>query len=265
MTTRKELAIEARANGLKQFVCSEIPCAKCGCVTFFTAGGGRCKDCLYRFTKSKRATSDGQEREKISRKKSYDKYYSVPENRKKKAEKDKEYIRKVKADPGRRKLFLEKKRIIYRKWYYSENGNVKALQNAKQWMVDNPHHRLLRKSLERMDIKIGSILSDSSIDEVLGYSKNEFISYIQSTMEPWMSFDDRSTWHIDHVLSVDWFVKKGLLYPELVNCLHNLKAESADYNFKKNNLWLRNDITEWDWCYMLQWMVYGEIRYKEGG
>lgn len=80
-----------------------------------------------------------------------------------------------------------------------------------------------------------------------------------------MSFDDRSSWHIDHILPVNWFVKNGLIHPELVNCLYNLKAEPAEYNFKKNSRWLRNDITEWEWCYMLQWMVYGEIRYKEGG
>ena len=78
MTTRKELAIKAREQGLKQFVCTDLPCAKCGCVTFFTAGGGRCKDCLYEFTRAKRATSEGQDRERISRKKSYDKYYSIP-------------------------------------------------------------------------------------------------------------------------------------------------------------------------------------------
>lgn len=146
-----------------------------------------------------------------------------------------------------------------------KNGNAKALQNVKQWAIDNPHHRFLRKTLERMDIKIGAILSDSSVDEVLGYSKSEFINHIESTMEPWMSFDDRSNWHIDHILPVNWFVKNGLVYPELVNCLHNLKAEPAEYNFKKNSRWLRDDITEWEWCYILQWMVYGEIRYKEGG
>ena len=116
-----------------------------------------------------------------------------------------------------------------------------------------------------MDVKIGDVLSNSSIDDVLGYSKEEFINHIESTMEPWMSFDDRSSWHIDHILSVNWFVKNGLAYPELVNCLHNLKAEPAEYNFKKNSRWVRDDITEWEWCYMLQWMVYGEIRYKEGG
>lgn len=265
MATRKELAIKAREQGLKQFVCTELPCAKCGCITFFTAGWGKCKDCLYEFTRAKRATSEGKEKERISRKKSYDKYYSAPENRKKKSEKDKAYIRRVKSDPSRREAFLEKKRKIYRKWYYSERGNAKSLQNAKQWAIDNPHHRLLRKALERMDIKIGTVLSDSSVDEVLGYSKEEFINHIESTMEPWMSFDDRSSWHIDHILSVNWFVKNGLVYPELVNCLHNLKAEPAEYNFKKNSRWLRDDITEWEWCYMLQWMVYGEIRYKEGG
>ena len=68
MATRKELAIKAREQGLKQFVCTELPCAKCGGITFFTAGGGRCKDCLYEFTRAKRATSEGQEKERISRK-----------------------------------------------------------------------------------------------------------------------------------------------------------------------------------------------------
>lgn len=265
MSTRKELAIEARAKGLKQFVCAEFPCDKCGCITFFTAGGAKCKDCLYAYTKAKRATPDGQERERLSRKKSYDKFYSKEENRKKRSLNGSAYSKKMREDPARREEFLEKKRRIYRKWYYSEKGNAKALQNVKQWLAENPHHRLLRKALERMDIRISSVISDRVIDDVLGYSKEEFIKHIESTMEPWMNFEDRSGWHIDHILSVNWFVKKGLKLPELVNCLHNLKAERADYNFKKNSRWLRDDITEWEWCYMLQWMVYGEIRYKEGG
>lgn len=264
MKTRKQEAIEAKEKGLKQFK-STIPCNKCGCIDFFSAGNGRCKDCTYAFTRAKRATVEGQEKERISRKKSYDKHYSIPENRAKKAIKDKEYIKNVKADPDRREKFLEAKRKVYRKWYYSERGNKKALDNVKKWIEDNPHHHLLRKALERMDMKIGSYIGDVSFDDVLGYSKSEFISHIESTMEEWMSFDDRSNWHIDHILSVNWFVKNELAFPELVNSLYNLKAESAEYNFKKGSRWSRDDMTEWEWCYMLQYMVYGEIRYKEGG
>lgn len=265
MKARKELAIEAKGKGLKQFTDTDHPCKQCGCVVFFSAGGGRCKDCLYAFTRAKRATAEGQRREKISRKKSYEKFYSKEENRKKRSSQGLAYTRKVKSDPERREKFLEAKRNIYRKWYYSEHGNAKALSNVKAWTAENPHHHLLRKTLERMDIKIGSLLDGSHIDDVLLYSKNDFIKHIESTMQDGMSFDDRSDWHIDHILPVDWFVKNNMIHPELVNSLYNLKAETAEYNWKKNNKWQRSDITEWDWCYMLQWMVYGEIRYKEGG
>lgn len=265
MKNRKEFAVKAMGDGLKQFTCNEFPCAKCGCVIFFTAGGGRCKDCLYSFTRAKRSTVEGKESERISRKKSYEKHYSIPGNRKKKSQKDKEYIKRLKEDPVSRELFLEKKRNIYRKWYYSDKGNKKAIQNVKRWNEDNPHYLLLRKALERMNVKVGSVLSDAGIDSVLGYSKDDFINHISATMQPGMSFSNRNEWHIDHILPVNWFVKNNLIYPELVNCLHNIKAELAEYNLKKNNKWINKDVTEWEWCYMLQWMVYGEIRYKEGG
>lgn len=265
MKTRKEMAIDAKEKGIKQFIDNDHPCKKCGCVVFFSAGGGRCKDCLYAFTRAKRATAEGQRREKISRKKSYEKFYSKEENRKKRSSQGLAYTRKVKADPERREAFLAAKRRVYRKWYYSEHGNAKALSNVKAWASENQHHHLLRKALERMDIKIGSVLDGQEVDSVLLYSKDDFIKHIESTMQDGMSFDDRSNWHIDHILPVSWFVNNNLLYPELVNSLYNLKAETAEYNLKKNNRWDRDDMTEWEWCYMLQWMVYGEIRYKEGG
>lgn len=265
MTTRKELAAEARGEGLKQFVCSKFPCDKCGCTIFFTAGGAKCKDCLYAYTKAKRATPEGQESERISRKKSYDKHYSDPENRKKKAQRDKEYIARVKSDPERREGFLRAKRKIYNKWYQSEHGRKKAIENVNAWHKNNPHYRLLRKSMERMGLKFDDVFLDKTKDEVLGYSKEDFISHIESTMQPGMSFDDRSEWQIDHILPVAWFVKNKVPYPELVNCLHNLKAEWRSDNQSKGCKWMHESMSEWDWCYILQWMVYDEVRYKEEG
>lgn len=265
MPTRKEEADFAISKGMKQFVSTSNPCKTCGGVEFFSAGRGSCKKCKYEFTKKKRASVAGGEREVISRKKSYEKRYSKKENREKKAESDRDYIKKVKSNEETRAAFLEKKRIIYRRWYYSKKGHEKALSNVRAWYKENPHHILLRKSLDRMRLNIGTILCDKKIDDILLYSKDDFINHIQSTMSNGMSFDDRTSWHIDHILPVSWFVNNDLLYPEIVNSLYNLKAETADYNLKKNNKWKVEGMTEWDWCYMLQWMVYGEIRYKEGG
>ncbi len=265
MATRKEEALAARTAGIKQFESKDNPCDKCGGVVFFSASYGQCKACLYEYTRRKRATKEGQEKERASRKKYYDKHYADPENRKKKAKKDKEYIARVKADPERKESFLAKKRKIYNKWYYSEHGNKRALDNVRAWQKQNPHFKVLRKSMERMGLKFDDLFIDKSRDDVLGYSKEGFIFHIEKTMQPGMSFEDRSNWHIDHILPVAWFVKNKLIYPELVNSIHNLKAEWKKDNQSKGSRWVNKNMSEWDWCYMLQWMVYDEIRYKEEG
>lgn len=265
MKTRKQESLEARESGLKQFTSKDNPCKKCGCMVFFSAGHGKCKECLYLYTSKKRSTPEGAAKEKVSRKKSYEKHFSDPENRKRKSQKDKDYIARVKADPKRREDFLRAKRKIYNKWYQSEHGRKKALENVNAWHKNNPHYMLLRKSMERLGLKFDDAFLDKTKDEVLGYSKEDFISHIESTMQPGMSFDDRSQWQIDHILPVAWFVKNKVPHPELVNCLHNLKDEWRSDNQSKGSKWMHESMSEWDWCYMLQWMVYDEIRFKEEG
>lgn len=268
MKTRKEAAQEARVAGLKQFVCEWIPCSVCGGTVFFTASVG-CKHCVYERTRKQRATEERKRKESEYKKRQWQKNKDDPEYMAKKKLRDSEYhkaaLQKLNENPEAKAEFLKKKRESYRKWYYSESGRAKALDNARKWNKNNPHHKVLRKMLERLDMRISDIALDRTVDDVLWYSKDDFIKHIKSTMLPWMSFDDRSNWHIDHILPVNLFVRNNLVYPELVNALHNLKAEPAEYNYKKNSRWLRTDMTEWEFCYMLQYMVYGEIRYKEGG
>lgn len=268
MKTRKEAAQEARVAGLKQFVCDWIPCSVCGGTVFFTASGG-CKHCVYERTRARRSTAEYKEKMKQKNKEEWLKNKNNPEFKAIKKERDREFHKKYKkrlsSDIKKMEEFLRRRRDAYRKWYYSEKGNKKALDNVKQWQKKHPHHVFLRKMLERIDVRLSDVAIDKTVDDVLGYTKSDFIKHIESTMEPWMSFDNRSCWHIDHILPVDWFVKNNLVYPELVNSLHNLKAEPAEFNWKKNRKWLRKDMTQWEFCYMLQYMVYGEIRYKEGG
>ncbi len=268
MKTRKEAAREARVAGLKQFICEWVPCSVCGGTVFFTASCG-CKHCVYERTRKQRATEERKRKESEYRKKEWQKNKDNSEYKKKRKQSQQEYnkrkMQRLNENPEKKEEFLQKKREAYRRWYYSEKGNKKALDNVRQWQKKHPHHVFLRKMLEQLDMRVSDIALDRTVDDVLGYSKDDFIKHIKSTMLPWMSFDDRNNWHIDHILSVNWFVKNNLVYPELVNALHNLKAEPAEYNYKKNRKWLRTDMTEWEFCYMLQYMVYGEIRYKEGG
>ena len=67
----------------------------------------------------------------------------------------------------------------------------------------------------------------------LGYSEEEFLSHIESTFQPGMSWENRGKWHIDHIVPVSKYVSEGNLDIKEINKLSNLRALWANENQRR--------------------------------
>jgi hypothetical protein len=72
---------------------------------------------------------------------------------------------------------------------------------------------------------------------MLGYKKEQLIQRIESQFKPGMTWDNHGLkgWHIDHIIPVSWFVKKGTTDPKIICALDNLQPLWAKENLSKNN------------------------------
>jgi hypothetical protein len=115
-----------------------------------------------------------------------------------------------------------------RKWY------AKSYNNNLQYKLGNLLRYRLWKALKDQDLK-----KDQSTIELLGCSKEELITHLESQFQTGMSWGNWSLngWHIDHIRPVSSF---DLSDPAQVKeCFHfsNLQPLWAVDNIKKSNSW----------------------------
>jgi len=239
MKTIYEQAKAAKQAGLKRFV-SEKPCGKCGGIEFYSSSHGTCIACSKRKMAELRSTPEGMK--KMSN--------YVMASRKKCIEKD----------PSLKDSLNES----VRRWRATDNGALVSKKCQKKWRDENQLNLSLRQSLRRMSISMSGAFPGQNAEEICGYGQDEFIEKMLLTA-PSLSSIVSGEYHVDHILSISWFVRSGMCDPKIVNALCNLQAIPKLDNLSKGNRWLLDGISEWEWCYKIQMEVYGEIRYKEGG
>lgn len=120
-----------------------------------------------------------------------------------------------------------KKKARDRKYYHENKETI--LAKAKKRMP--PEVKFIRKSIERLENRY--YLSKTNYEEVLGYTREDFIAHIESLWEEGMSWDNRSEWHIDHIKSIKSFKDEGITDPKIVNALSNLQPLWAEDNLRK--------------------------------
>lgn len=104
----------------------------------------------------------------------------------------------------------------------------------KAWRDENQEQLEIRKPLNTL---LNS-MSDTSIswaENELGYTKGELFCHISDRFESGMSWDERSKWHVDHVIPVSLFVANGILDVKMINSLANLQPLWAADNVRKSN------------------------------
>jgi len=103
--------------------------------------------------------------------------------------------------------------------------------NSPNWIPDREEvaRRAVVYSLmmNYLNLPLNAKIDDHEVTNVLGYSKSEFITAIESKFYPGMKWKDRGKgkgrWQIHHKIPVSWFVKEGITDPKIINALDNLR------------------------------------------
>jgi len=109
----------------------------------------------------------------------------------------------------------------------------KSKQKNKEKFKENNIHiitwrTLLNNSLKRLNTK-----KENKTIELLGYSAQDLKEHLESKFLEGMSWDNRSQWHIDHIIPVSSFDKSEKL--SVVNSLENLQPLWAKDNLIKGS------------------------------
>lgn len=130
------------------------------------------------------------------------------------------------------KDYREKNREA-RKEYLSKNEERFKAYN-KRYKTNNPLQTFTRNSLRR--IEVSKSKTRRSIAECeLGYTQKQFKTHIENLFLDGMSWDNRSEWHIDHIVPVSWWLKNGITDVSIINDLLNLQP-----------LWIKDNLTKSD-------------------
>ena len=142
----------------------------------------------------------------------------------------------------------ESERVRMRE-YYKENKEI-CIASTKRWMSRNEGYSakyalerkkvdpefklygLLRGMVVRVS-RLGLKNKKSSYESILGYDRIELRNHLESQFQDGMSWDNHGEWHIDHIIPVSHFIKKGIYDPEKINALENLQPLWAEDNLKK--------------------------------
>lgn len=149
---------------------------------------------------------------------------------KKKEYRKKYYLTNKEKEQEQSKNFF-KNNPNYQKEYYKLNKE-KKLKYFKEYREKNNHIISWRKMLWSSMRRLGKKKESSSID-LLGYSAKELKEHLESKFLEGMSWENRNSWHIDHIIPVTKFDKNTDI--KIVNALSNLQPLWKKDNISKGN------------------------------
>jgi hypothetical protein len=116
--------------------------------------------------------------------------------------------------------------------YKAENPEKKKASD-KKYKAENPEAIFIRGSLRRIftNWKGGRVKMES----VMGYTCEELRAHIEKQFVDGMSWENRSSWHIDHIIPIAHHLKNGETNPAVINCLSNLQPLWAKPNMSKGS------------------------------
>ena len=192
-----------------------------------------CVICDAQFETTRRALVCGDECRAVRKKQQSAIYRARPEiiekriqRNKNKREHDRAMTRVRMARPG----MMEKKRLLQRRYRADPN-------NTRNTPMGRLHHRIgvqVRGCLKRRGIK-----KTNKTFALLGYTKAELMTHLESQFTDGMSWENRSEWHIDHIRPVSSFDFDSTDHPDFKECwaLDNLQPLWAADNMSKATKW----------------------------
>lgn len=103
-------------------------------------------------------------------------------------------------------------------------------KNNPEFMMLESMRAMVRRVLE----STGSGKENRTV-ELVGYTPDQLRNHIESQFKPGMSWDNRSEWHIDHIIPMVKMVRAGLTDQSLINGLWNLQPLWKHENLKKSD------------------------------
>jgi hypothetical protein len=213
---------EAKSLGLIRYYTGKL--CKRGHAGERTTSNGSCCDCTS--IKTKREADGRREYFRVKRKE----YYYANQDEEKLKSKIYREENKEKVNASNARYRNENKEILAEKSRKYRNENRDYMINLQRdWRSRNPENSNVRKSLYRLEVGV----SVPKNEAILGYTRDELISHIESQFKDGMNWDERSLWHIDHIKPVSLFLKQGVTDPSVVNALSNLQVLWRQENINK--------------------------------
>lgn len=180
------------------------PCKR-GSVDERMSADGRCLCCARENTKSKPSLY---------------KTSSVYRQKQSERQKQEKHVKKKRESQKKRRSKPDYKEV--RKRHY-QNTKKEPAQIAR---------RFLRYDLRRViEGNPGHFRAESAV----GYTRDDLIKTIEMQFTKGMSWDNYGEWHIDHIVSVKWFLDQCIEDPSIINSLSNLRPIWALDNLSKGS------------------------------
>lgn len=89
--------------------------------------------------------------------------------------------------------------------------------------------RFIRQALQMVIISKNSVKA-----RLLGYTHDEIVKFITERFREGMSWEDRKSFHVDHIIPIRLFVHKGVLELDVINSFANLQVLYPKENLTKH-------------------------------
>ena len=223
-------------------------CSKCGILKHFdmfyndkkATDGKRksCKDCDKQYDISNRKSKNKSKRDLLAKRK------LIIENNPY-SDEAKFAASLIEKRAAMAKVFYLQNRdkLIAKQLEYNSKNNRSFIANSSKYKRErrmNDHVFCMRERvscLVRQGLISRSAKKTGSIWKVLGYSPIDLVRHIESKFKDGMSWENRSMWHIDHIIPQSLFEFSSIHDDQFKRCwsLDNLQPLWANDNIRKSN------------------------------
>lgn len=110
---------------------------------------------------------------------------------------------------------------------------------SPRWIKNREYvvsHKVTKKFLYKQLQTLMSGRKTKRTHLIVGYTASDLVAHLEKKFDSNMSWANYGTyWHIDHILPVSYFTKRGIFDPVVVNALENLQPLEAIENIRKGN------------------------------
>lgn len=143
---------------------------------------------------------------------------------------------------------------VYRPLRFLTTGNTKSCgchrkgEGNHMWNPDREYIKQVKIIRGACNSTIARLINPyfkndfSDIPSRLGYSYKELAVHLESQFDEKMNWNNHgSYWHIDHIIPVSYFIKRGIVDLKIINALDNLRPLEAKANLRKGDRLMGDD------------------------